>query len=199
MDRRLLTDPQDLAYARSQFRRVDAVDPSLPRPAYQDEAGGAYVPHDYEAQETDRDRFFERLAAEADRCGLSLESVSLDDEWNAYWDGGYSLCLKSASPENIARKIWLMERITASIAPPVTTDAAWVVSLENLVNELDALERPFCDFDRAYFGGPVSRDRLITAVRERYIATAKDRPIAPHVPRGLGLANRPDRERIQDC
>jgi hypothetical protein len=35
------------------------------------------------------------------------------------------------------------------------------------VDELDALERPFCAFDREYFGRPVSRDTYIDGVRGR--------------------------------
>jgi hypothetical protein len=36
------------------------------------------------------------------------------------------------------------------------------------VDALDALEKPFARFDRARFDGPVSRDRCVTAVRERF-------------------------------
>jgi len=36
------------------------------------------------------------------------------------------------------------------------------------VDALDALERPFARWDRDRFGAPSSRDRLITATRERY-------------------------------
>jgi hypothetical protein len=35
------------------------------------------------------------------------------------------------------------------------------------VDALDALEKPFALFDRERFG-PVSRDRCVTAVRERF-------------------------------
>ena len=35
------------------------------------------------------------------------------------------------------------------------------------MDALDALEKPFASFDRKRFG-PVSRDRCITAVRERF-------------------------------
>ncbi len=33
---------------------------------------------------------------------------------------------------------------------------------------LDAIERPFAAHDRERFGGPVSRDRLITGPRARF-------------------------------
>lgn len=36
------------------------------------------------------------------------------------------------------------------------------------IDELDALLRPFAPSDRIRFGGPVSRDRYVTALRERF-------------------------------
>jgi hypothetical protein len=36
------------------------------------------------------------------------------------------------------------------------------------VDALDAIEQPFPHYDRHRFGGPTSRDRLITATRERH-------------------------------
>src|SRR5438093_571883 len=51
----------------------------------------------------------------------------------------------------------------------------WFVPVEELaavtshgVDEIRALEPPFAPYDRLRFGGPVSRDRLITAPRRRY-------------------------------
>jgi hypothetical protein len=37
-----------------------------------------------------------------------------------------------------------------------------------LVGRLDAIEPPFTGYDRLWFGGPVSRDTCIDAVREKY-------------------------------
>jgi hypothetical protein len=36
------------------------------------------------------------------------------------------------------------------------------------VAAVDALLRPFAPYDRIRFGGPVSRDRYVSAVRERF-------------------------------
>ncbi|MGH3094268.1 MAG: DUF6058 family natural product biosynthesis protein, partial [Gaiellaceae bacterium] len=48
-------------------------------------------------------------------------------------------------------------------------DELWQAGLRRAVDELDELERPFAPhYDRARFGAPSSRDRLITAVREAY-------------------------------
>lgn len=44
--------------------------------------------------------------------------------------------------------------------------------IDDAWKELDALERPFCAFDRRYFGHPVSRDTYIDGVRRRYSTNA---------------------------
>lgn len=49
--------------------------------------------------------------------------------------------------------------------PPA--DDGWRHELTAAVDALDALEKPFAPFDRVRFG-PVSRDRCVTAVRERF-------------------------------
>jgi hypothetical protein len=145
---RTISRPDDIAYAQQQFRVIERTDPTLPEPAYVDTAGNIYVPHDYEEQERDRERFIVRMRAEIERLGMPLDESWIAEQWDAYRGGGYSLCLRVASPENIVRKGWIMQRI------------------DTLVDELDALERPFSAFDREYFGGRVSRDRYITAFRE---------------------------------
>jgi hypothetical protein len=145
--KRTISQPDDIAYAREQFRIIERLDPALPAPAYVDIAGNVYVPFDYEEQERDRARFAARMRAEIERIGATFDETWIGEQWDAYRGGGYSLCLRVASPENIVRKGWIMQCI------------------DSLVDELDALERPFCAFDRAYFGGRVSRDRYITAFR----------------------------------
>lgn len=164
---RILTDLHDLAYARSQFRTIRAADPELPAPAYCDRDGNAYVPHDYESQESDFERFFSRARAEIARLGASYDTQWIDDAWKGYWAGVYGICLKSATPENIVRKNVLIDRIESMLAGDETSDRR--AALLRAVDELDALERPFCDFDRKYFGRPVSRDTYIDAVRGRYV------------------------------
>jgi hypothetical protein len=81
------------------------------------------------------------------------------------------VCLKRATPENIERKSWLVERLEGMVrAEP--KDEAWRGQVAPLVDELDDLERPFAQYDRVRFGGPVSRDRLITAIRTEHLREA---------------------------
>jgi uncharacterized protein DUF6058 len=165
---RILTDVRDIAYARSQFRSIRGADPALPAPAYWDRDANAYVPHDYEVQESDFERFFTRARTEISRLGAPYDSQWIDDAWKNYWDGIYGICLKSATPEHIVRKNVLIDRIESMLEDAETCDERRIVLLR-AVDELDALERPFCDFDRRYFGRPVSRDVYIEAVRRRYV------------------------------
>ena len=155
---RLLGTESDLAYAREQFRRIQAPDPKLPAPAYWDADGYAYVPHDYEEQERDRDRFFARARNEIERLALTYDDAWIEDAWQGYWDGTYAICLKHATPENVVRKSALVDRIDSLLAA---------------IDELDELERPFCDFDRRYFGRPVSRDTHIVAPRRRLVSSRR--------------------------
>jgi hypothetical protein len=164
--RRVPTAPQDLAYVRAHFRAAGQDEVRLPGAAYYDEAGTAYVPYDYESQETDRERFYARARAEISRLGLAYGEIWIDDVWAAYADGIYQVCLQSATPENIVRKNALIDRIEALASEPYGENA-WAQRLRDAVERLDAIERPFCAYDREYFGGSVSRDRCITAIRER--------------------------------
>ena len=85
-------------------------------------------------------------------------------EWDAYLSGEYAVCLRVVSPESIVRKDELISEIESllGIDPPPRQ------RLHAAVDELDALLRPFAPYDRIRFGGPVSRDRYVTAVRERF-------------------------------
>jgi Family of unknown function (DUF6058) len=161
---RTVRTASNLTYIRAQFRIVDLPDPQLPSPSYYDEAKAAYVPHNYEAQETSRTRFLARASAEMDRLGVRYDDEWLADAWISYWNGTYGMCLKDASPENIVRKNRLIDRIK-SMLQPLPKDPAGLALLGDTVDELDALERPFCDFDRRFFQRPVSRDTYIDDVR----------------------------------
>jgi hypothetical protein len=88
-------------------------------------------------------------------------------EWREYLTGQY-VCLRSVSPETILRKSRLVEAITAAPDAPDAGTPGWARRLHALVDELDALEPPFTAYDRLRFGGPVSRDVCIDAVRARY-------------------------------
>ncbi len=125
--------------------------------AFVDEAGGP---------EGLRDAFFRRYAAAAAAEREPLEPV--EDEWEGYLSGEYGICLKKVSPETVVRKAALMRRIERLLAKARPDSSEWRAGLREAVDELDALEREFAPSDRVRFGGPVSRDRLITAVRDRY-------------------------------
>lgn len=147
----------------------------LPQPTYVLPDGREMVPATYFALADEaggieflRDDFFRRCPIAA-----SGEDVELDpaEEWDAYLSGEYGVCLAEVSPESIARKASLMSRIEQVLEAPAETDAVWSSALRDAVDELDALERPFAPhYDRLRFGGPSSRDRLITATRARYPA-----------------------------
>ncbi|HKE35831.1 MAG TPA: DUF6058 family natural product biosynthesis protein [Candidatus Baltobacteraceae bacterium] len=175
---RILTDASDLDYARAQFRCVTRPSAELPAPAYWDRDAHAYVPHDYEVQENDYDRFVARAAAETARLGAAYDLQWIDGAWKSYWDGVYGICLKSATPENIVLKNVLIDRIESLLASAKESQR-WRALLMQAVDELDGIERPFCAFDRKYFGRPVSRDTYVDEVRRRYsTSVARNSPRA---------------------
>lgn len=154
----MLTDA-DLRYVREQFVPLaglcDGVETvrariaarELPAPPY---PGLERVPRDY----------FE----------LPPAGAYPENEREAFLDGTYFVCLVHATPENVARKGALVDRIRALLAEPRPGDAGWEENLRAQVDELDALERPFSpDYDRERFGRPPTRDELIAAPRARYL------------------------------
>jgi hypothetical protein len=94
--------------------------------------------------------------------------AEVDAEHSAWLSGGYGACLRSTTPEAIVAKGGLMSAITALLASPTPEEQSWRMALRGAVDSLDALERPFAAYDRERFGGPTSRDRLITATRMRF-------------------------------
>lgn len=91
-----------------------------------------------------------------------------DEEHEAWLSGEYGARLRSTSPEAIVAKSGLMTAIGALLARPAPAESSWRPALRSAVDALDALERPFAAWDRERFGTPSSRDRLITATRERF-------------------------------
>lgn len=149
-------------------------DGRLPRPSYLLNDGTEMVPADYfrlvdEAGgvEALRDSFLARY-----REAAAAEAAPLDDaerEWRSYLSGEYGVCLRTVTPETIVRKSALVGAIEALLSKRRPDDARWGEDLRRAVEELDALERPFAPhYDRIRFGGPSSRDRLITAVHAEY-------------------------------
>ncbi len=88
-------------------------------------------------------------------------------EWRDYLSGQY-VCLRSVTPGNIQRKDELVGAIGAALAEPRPQSRRWLEDLHGLVDELDELEPPFAPYDRLRFGGPVSRDTAIDAVRASF-------------------------------
>jgi uncharacterized protein DUF6058 len=149
-------------------------DGRLPRPSYVMDDGTEMVPADYfrlvdEAGgvEALRESFLARY-----REAAGAETARLDDaetEWRSYLSGEYGVCLRTVTPETIVRKSALVGAIEGLLSKRRPDDPRWGEDLRRAVEELDALERPFAPhYDRTRFGGPSSRDRLITAVHAEY-------------------------------
>ena len=111
-------------------------------------------------------------------------------EWDGY-QRGHSVCLRHVLPETIRRKEELVKAIKTATAEPQSDDHAWLVALHRLVDELDTLEPPFAAYDRLRFGGPISRDTCINAIRKRFPRPAQSIRLREGTPsptaRGAGV------------
>ena len=129
------------------------LDHKLPMPGYLRSDGAEMVPAD--------------LFTLADRLGIDNvrqwfvaqweNDAEGNDAWNSYLSGR-NVCLHSVTPAAMQRKDQLIQAINAATEPD---------DLRKLSDELDRLEPEFAPYDRLRFGGPVSRDTYITAVRDR--------------------------------
>ena len=156
-----MLSPDDVAYVTANFVpltdaavRAEIAAGRLPKPAYVLDDGTEMVDPDHLAL-VDR-------AGGIDKLREWFEARA-PGEWDDYLSGEYAVCLRSVTPETILRKGELIEQIEALLADGEPCEA-----LAAAVDELDALLRPFAPYDRIRFGGPVSRDRYVTAVRERF-------------------------------
>ena len=136
----------------------------LPLPSYICRDGTQMVARDLLELADEAGGFDELPAWFARQWASPLDAVR---EWDAYLSGLY-VCLRSWRPENMRRKDQLVELISNQLERPEPDNDEWLAELHRFVEELDALEPPFAPYDRLRFGGPVSRDRLITAPRRRY-------------------------------
>jgi hypothetical protein len=166
----------DIVYVQAAFRPLDGPAAELvergllPQATYVLPDGTPMVPETHAALLRDAggdphriaDRFRERYVAAGGRPGDAAGEL---EEWLG---GGYGVCLRDPSPEAIVAKGALMTAIGALLAAPTPTDDTWRAALRGAVDALDAIERPFAAHDRERFGGPVSRDRLITGPRARF-------------------------------
>lgn len=106
-------------------------------------------------------RMYEQAAARYPEAGTA------EAQWEEYLSGMYAVCLRAVTPASIVAKGELMDTIERLTGDPAPEDDDWRRELTEAVDALDALEKPFAPFDRERFG-LVSRDRCVTAVRERF-------------------------------
>ncbi|WP_433461310.1 DUF6058 family natural product biosynthesis protein [Spirillospora sp. CA-128828] len=161
------TDLEDLCRAAGRdtgrVRRL-MLDGRLPLPGYLRSDGVEMVPSDLfdlADQAGGVDALEEWFLAHWD------DRATAEQEWGSYLDGQY-VCLRSVTPRTIRYKDALVTAIEAAPQEPDAGSPAWNHRLHALIDELDALEPPFTAYDRLRFGGPVSRDRCIDAMRARY-------------------------------
>src|SRR5919197_4768367 len=117
----------------------------LPQPSYVLPDGTAMFPPDYFALLDDAGAP-ERMRAEFER---RYGGDDLEEDWAGYLSGLFGVCLRDVTPETIARKEQLVDRIEALLEAPHPGNRAWCEELRASVDELDGLERPFSpDYDR---------------------------------------------------
>jgi hypothetical protein len=125
-----------------------------------------------------RNHFEQRFVAAARAAGLEFTADwNLETEWIDYMDGTYWVCLWTANPEAMIEKERLIRTIRALDAAADPDSAAWRRNLAVAVNALDALERPFTDYDRARWDS-TSRRECIIAMRECYPRAFSDEPVS---------------------
>jgi hypothetical protein len=143
----------------------------LPAPAYLLDDGVEMFPADYFVL-ADQAGGVERLRQHFDSRHRTAggDSADLDEDWDGYLSGVYSVCLRHVSPETMIRKTQLVASLTELLDDPSPDSSDWRARLRRQVWELDQLERDFSpDYDRlGRFAEPPSRDRLIVEARKRY-------------------------------
>lgn len=166
----------DISYVMGAFRPLPAAAQELveqgilPRATYVLPDGTPMVPSDHAALLDDAGGDPQAVAARFRERYLTAggDPADADEEHEAWLSGEYGACLHTTSPEAIVAKGSLMTAISALLAAPAPTCSSWRAALRGAVDALDALERPFATWDRERFGGPSSRDRLITQTHERF-------------------------------
>lgn len=185
----VVSDARDIEYVRAHFisladacsragksveiTRSEIAAHRRPLPSYTFADGTPYVPLDYFELELDHEKFLERLMREYECQGVEPSKGAIEEAWEGLLSGLYSVCLRNASPENIVHKNVLLARIDDLVSAAEPSDAAWVATLRDAVDQLDAIEQPFSPvLDRRRFGKPPTRDSYITAVRESFLNDA---------------------------
>jgi Family of unknown function (DUF6058) len=144
--------------------RVSMLEGRLPLPSYLRSDGAEMVPSDYFS-------LADKAGGMAELPGWFMNHWADREhavaEWRAYLDGQY-VCLRAVSPWAMQRKDQLTAEISDALACPEGHSREWLDRLHRLVDQLDSLIMDFTSYDRLRFGGPVSRDALIDAVRAAY-------------------------------
>jgi hypothetical protein len=173
----------DLQYIAAEYRTLDQLcagrsetpdqvrsliaDGRLPAPTYVPPDGVPRFPPDYFALVDEAGsvpalpaRFRERHLA------VSGDAAEADEDWAGYLSGQYGICLWEVTPEAMVRKTRLIARISELVERPAP---GWEADLHAAVTALDALERPFTDFDLERWGDN-SRQKHIVRVMARFPA-----------------------------
>ncbi len=147
----------------------------LPRPSYVLDEGTGMFPADYFRLVDDaggaeglRAHFHARHRAASLAEGAN--PGEFEQDWEAYLNGVYGVCLREVTPENIVRKGVLVASLCQLLVLASPRSPDWRAALRAQVEELDALERQFApDYDRGDAQErPPTRDLLVKAARERY-------------------------------
>lgn len=161
-------------YAPSEVRRAISAE-ILPGVAYRLEDNTELVAPDYFVSvemagdfAAVRPWFIHAYDVAAARVSASYDAGTGAEQWPEYVSGGYAACLRVVTPASIVAKGQLMEAIERMAERPAPDDARWRAELTAAVDALDVLERPFALFDRKRGNGSTSRDRCITAMRDRF-------------------------------
>jgi hypothetical protein len=155
----------DLAGRRLDDVRAAIAAGRLPAPAYVLDDGTEMVAPDHLALPD---------AAGGDLAGafraryLAADGPDPDGAYAGYLSGAYAMCLRSVTPETIARKDRLVEELEALLADPRPRDGDWREALRSAVDALDDLERPFAPLDEHRFGARPTRHRLVDDPRARW-------------------------------
>lgn len=155
--------------ADAEWVRAEMLAERLPLPSYLRSDGVEMVPADLLS-------LAERAGGTGELAGWFArqswpDTATAEDEWQSYLSGQY-VCLRSVTPGNIQSKAKLVGEIKAALEEPQPESPDWLARLHALVDQLETIELPFTAYDRLRFGGPVSRDTLIEAVRAKYPAVS---------------------------
>jgi hypothetical protein len=155
----------DLAGRRLDDVRAAIAAGRLPAPAYVLDDGTEMVAPDHlalpDAAGGDLARVFRARY-------LAADGPDPDGAYAGYLSGAYAMCLRSVTPETIARKDRLVEELEALLADPRPRDGDWREALRSAVDALDVLERPFAPLDEHRFGARPTRHRLVDDPRARW-------------------------------